>query len=73
VGIEKVQGVHRGRTLVLKRGPESLRILRALQVGIEQVQGVHRGQNCWKFWEKILYQVGIEWVCRQTQKRRELF
>jgi hypothetical protein len=53
---------------------ESLRNSERLcQVGIEQVQGVHRGQNCWTFSEKILYQVGIETVCRQAQKRRELF
>jgi hypothetical protein len=31
------------------------------QVGIEQVQRVHkRGQNYWMFWERILFQVGIE-------------
>jgi hypothetical protein len=53
---------------------ESLRNSERLcQVGIEQVQGVNRGQNCWTFCEKILCQVGIEIVCRQAQKKREIF
>jgi hypothetical protein len=32
-----------------------------------------RRQNCWKLWRKILCQEGIEILCRQAHRRRELF